>query len=170
METALYYGFSTIAQTLAAAIALLGALVLFRLQALASAMKEPATLLTGEFHVDGEGAAELRRLLVAENYSAIEAHFRCGRYKAQAEVNVAARNASDTLTRLVGLRTDLLVALRRALWWTASVIAGSVIVIFAVPAFGTSGPVVIVVMLAGAVALLVCLGIYATIVKRVAQV
>ena len=45
MDAALYYTFSTIAQALAAAIALLGAFTLYRLQLLAAAMPEAASIL-----------------------------------------------------------------------------------------------------------------------------
>ena len=45
MDSALYYTFSTIAQALAAAIALLGAFTLYRLQLLVASMLEAAAIL-----------------------------------------------------------------------------------------------------------------------------
>ena len=49
METALYYTFSTIAQTLAGAIALLGAFVLYRFQLLAGSVEDTTEYLCDEF-------------------------------------------------------------------------------------------------------------------------
>ena len=49
METALYYTFSTIAQTLGGAIALLGGFVLYRFQLLARSIEDTAEYLRKEF-------------------------------------------------------------------------------------------------------------------------
>jgi len=168
METALYYGFSTIAQTLAAAIALLGALALFRLQAVVAAMRGPAAILTDRYHVDGEGHEELRRLLVAENFQSIEELFRTGRYKQAADINHEAINARETLTRLLASRSELLGALKLGLYWTAGVIAGSVATIFLVPMFAGVLWLVAIIATSGIGLLVYCLRVYFAIVKLVA--
>ena len=49
MDTALYYTFSTIAQTLAGGIALLGAFVLYRFQLLAGSIEDTSEYLRKEF-------------------------------------------------------------------------------------------------------------------------
>jgi len=49
MDTALYYTFSTIAQTLAGGIALLGAFVLYRFQILAGSLEDTSEYLSKEF-------------------------------------------------------------------------------------------------------------------------
>ena len=54
MENALFYTFSTIAQTLAAAIALLGAFVLFRLQTIGATLQELSILVIQPYLPDSE--------------------------------------------------------------------------------------------------------------------
>ena len=75
MERALHYGFSTIAQAIAAAIALMGDLALYRLQSLIVAMDVPSRFLVIDLHVDAHGAAQLQPLLSAKDYEAILEQF-----------------------------------------------------------------------------------------------
>jgi hypothetical protein len=66
VENTLYYIFSTIAQTLAGAIAFLGAFVLFRLQSIAHSLRSNAELLCRSWL----GDAELHRAAAGGDYSA----------------------------------------------------------------------------------------------------
>lgn len=67
MENALYYTFSTIAQTLAGAIALLAAFVLYRLQILATALDKHANLIREQYYEDFD-KAWMNSFIVREQY------------------------------------------------------------------------------------------------------
>jgi uncharacterized membrane protein len=68
MENALLYTFSTIAQTLGGAIALLSAFVLYRFQSLDASMAKEAQELRPEFQMAGGNAAEYDRIESAGDY------------------------------------------------------------------------------------------------------
>jgi glycerol uptake facilitator-like aquaporin len=67
MENALYYTFSTIAQTLAAAIALLAAFVLYRLQILSIALDKHANVIREQYYEDFD-KAWMNSFIVKEEY------------------------------------------------------------------------------------------------------
>jgi len=73
MENALYYTFSTIAQTLAGAIALLAAFALYRLQSLDNIIEEKCSFvfnsLRNESQEEKELIEKLNQILLKKNYT-----------------------------------------------------------------------------------------------------
>jgi hypothetical protein len=67
MENALYYTFSTIAQTLAGAIALLAGFVLYRLQILSVALDKHANVIREQYYEDFDKAF-INSFIVKEEY------------------------------------------------------------------------------------------------------
>ena len=67
MENALYYTFSTIAQTLSGAIALLAAFVLYRLQILSIALDKHANVIRDQYYEDFD-KAWMNSFIVKEEY------------------------------------------------------------------------------------------------------
>jgi hypothetical protein len=71
MENALLYTFSTIAQTLGGAIALLSAFVLYRFQSLDASMAKEAKELRARFAMGGGNVADFDRIESVGNYPQI---------------------------------------------------------------------------------------------------
>src|SRR5437763_1132352 len=131
METALYYTFSTIAQTLAAAIALLAAFLLYRLQTIAHAIDQHVNKLVQFF--GGQERLDLDELDAQGKHDEFLAYSRQHHTPAVVEH-----------VRIPHLRLAALLTYRRAifrtfyfsLWLTVGLVAGSVAVLVFTPAIG----------------------------------
>ena len=154
MDTALYYTFSTIAQALAAAIALLGAFTLYRLQLLAAAMPEAASILkthTTANRADVDGA------FIVADYTKVFELVRAADAKSQ---RTEIRAGLEKFSRILGEKRAVIRTFQSALLASVIVILGSVIVLALTPSIARSGSPVLV-LVAGCVSLGFCLGLYA---------
>ncbi|HWC73488.1 MAG TPA: hypothetical protein VG454_06085 [Gemmatimonadales bacterium] len=154
MENALYYTFSTIAQALAAAIALLGAFTLYRLQLLQAAMLEAATIL--RTHTSADRGKVDAAYIVADYFRVFEL-VRAADTKSQL---TEIRAGLEKFSRLLGEKRSVLRTFQVALVASVIVILGSVIVLAFAPVIVRT-PLVALVLGIGCVSLGVCLGLYA---------
>ena len=153
MENALYYTFSTIAQALAAAIALLGAFTLYRLQLLQASMLEAATIL--RTHTSANRAAIDAAYIVAD-YNRVFELVRAADAKSQL---TEIRAGLEKFSRLLGEKRSVLRTFQVGLVASVLVILGSVIVLSFAPLIVRSGFGALF-LAAGCVSLGVCLGLY----------
>ena len=153
MENALYYTFSTIAQALAAAIALLGAFTLYRLQLLQAAMLEADTIL--QTHTSANRAAIDAAYIVAD-YNRVFELVRAADAKTQL---TEIRAGLEKFSRLLGEKRSVLRTFQVGLVASVLVILGSVIVLSFAPLIVRSGLAALF-LAAGCVSLGVCLGLY----------
>jgi hypothetical protein len=134
VDTALYYTFSTIAQALAAAMAILAAFAMYRLQGIDDESRDASILIEG---LTG-GGDYLRR------YSYLSQWTKCLEI-ASARIEAWHANKDEVFAIRDQLRQLRLAAaaIRRALWpalgATAVVMAGSVVVLTYVPAICRAG-------------------------------
>ena len=165
MENALFYTFSTIAQTLAAAIAILGAFVLYRLQSL-SAEIEDAALTAIQPYLPND---EVNRLRAENDYAALVTLLGT----IQPTVNKASEVAIPfvaskraALPALLALRAQLHRLLRASLSFTVVLIAASVIVLATTPLIAASANITCTTFGVGVVAFVACLILYARLIVK----
>lgn len=122
LESALFYTMSTIAQTLAAAMGLLGAIVLFALQETTRSIERAARQLVTVPH-EGVSALYINHLLTRRGF-----HELARVYRSMFQPGSGAATSSDALVHYSTLTWELDHdrALRRA-FWTALVASGIVI-------------------------------------------
>lgn len=135
MDTVLYYTFSTIAQALAAAMAILAAFAMYRLQGIDEESRAAAVLIEG---LTGGGDYLRRHSYLSRWRDCLEA--------AGDRIEITTGGSKDAA---IALRNQLLqlrlaaAALRHALWpalgATAVVMMGSVVVLTYVPAICRAG-------------------------------
>jgi len=159
VETALYYLFSTVAQTLAGAIALLGALVLFRMQQLSAAMEQSVRTLIDRYHHAPDGSHSYAQELMSGDFTSVRDHFVTGpgkRVAGQADVIYFA-NVRELDSSLESRKT-ILIQFRYSLILTAIVILFSIGSIPVAPAlakhYAAAIVVIVVTVLAVAASLL----------------
>ena len=130
MENALYYTFSTIAQALAAAFALLGAFVLVRLQQVAATSSASAAVVIRPYLPNEEARRLLAcgKLAELSTFLATQQHQRPGAIGSHAYAA-----ASDALAKNLALRKSMLSRLLRAMVVTAVVITSAVVVLAVTP-------------------------------------
>ena len=167
LESTLYYTLSTIAQTLAAAIGLLGAIVLFSLQATGRSVERAAKRLSEVPH-ETLSVLYIRHLFTRRSYHELAARY------------------GDLLKRSAETSSDLLVyhstlvwelqhdtAIRRAFW--KALVASAVAIVYAVSSLAlapqlssapTAGYVDLAVAVVGTVGCLGLLGIRGRVVWR----
>jgi hypothetical protein len=153
-ETALYYTFSTIAQALAAAIALLGAFTLYRLQLLAAAMPEAAAIL--RTHTSAN-RAEVDAAFIVADYTRVFELVRAADSRSQ---RTEIKAGLEKFSRILGEKRAVIRTFQSALVASVIVILGSVIVLAVTPAIARGSSPALV-LAGGCVALGVCLGLYA---------
>jgi hypothetical protein len=129
---ALYYTFSTIAQTLAGAIALLGAFVLYRLNGLNAGIDETARRLRTAYPSDSE--PEMTAMIVHGRYDGLLAYADKNRSQPgkQLREDIVDMARSD-LAKLLATRRRLFWRFNVALVLTAGVMLLSVIILPFVP-------------------------------------
>ncbi len=138
MESALYYTFSTIAQTLGGAIALLGAFVLYRLQSLNSAIAHHVTQEIFQ-HYGGETRLQLDVLHAGGKHRELLELVRSQPPPSGAE-HIAI--PCSRLDILIQAKDSLIIAFRGALVFTVLLTGLAVGVLAGVPAINTSRPAV----------------------------
>ena len=158
MDTALYYTFSTISQTLAGAIAFLGAFVLYRLQIQKENLKNIGRLVVQSVS-SADSSNRLKNFLETEQY---ERFVKC----CEGEL------PGDTKNNLLGenfvkfkyekeLKSRLIPKLKIALLFTIGVIVYSVLVLILTPFITTCKLVTYsVIMAVGGIGLSICLVSY----------
>ena len=156
MDQSLYYTFSTIAQTLGGAIALLGAFVFYRLQFLNAAIAHVVTQQIFQ-HIDGENHLAFEQLHAQGKHADLVERAR------SLPTSVATDHLQRPLTRLeelVAEKSSLLVRFRYSLILTVDVTALSATILALVPIVVSrcfAAPVLIV----GLLAFVGCLATYA---------
>lgn len=123
METALYYLLSTIAQTFGGAAALLGALVLFRMQSLSEQARRAADHLREAFrHSDNSEIKKMDEIWLSGDFEAL---IEQSRRSADASTAQYA-NTRAILAALVGSAETLRRRFLHALWITAVLVMVSI--------------------------------------------
>lgn len=171
MEYALLYTFSTIPQTLAAALGVLAAFVLYRLQSDSGTRWDDARELIG--HVGNqlppmiEGRPSLNDLLRSQRYEDFlaEVDWRTKATNAPPQPGSVAYLAYGRLQTNVAARQKILASLKVAFWVTAIVILLSVVVLCVAHEFAERSCVAIPTLFLGVLGLLICLGLYWRLVK-----
>jgi hypothetical protein len=129
MDTTLYYTFSTIAQSLAGAIAFLGAFVLFRLQSIAVQLRSSTDLIReswlGDDHLQRTAAANDFQAFLTRVEDLVNGPIPGG-WKPKHQAALDAMRISWTQ------RTEILLNLKRALVLTAIMMTFALIVLAAV--------------------------------------
>lgn len=154
MDTALYYTFSTLAQALASAMALLSAFALYRLSAINDECVKLATLLEG----DTGGGTTVAAMAYVGNWAGVVAEIKRRLQSGTGDANVVSARCS---------RIDLLIsahrAVQNALWFslglTAVVVAAAITVLAKTPCITVSGNAPIA-LYAGIAATVACLASY----------
>jgi hypothetical protein len=165
MENALFYTFSTIAQTLAATIALLGAFVLYRLQLLGAELENAASTAIQPYLPNDE----INRLRGENNYHdlVILLNTAVPTANTQAGVNnpyiLSKRRALPTLLRL---RRQIHGLMKVSLAFTMVLIASSVVVLSTTPLIATSANLTCSVFAIGVLLFVVCLVLYALLILK----
>lgn len=135
--TALYYTFSTIAQALAAAMALLAAFALYRLKAIDDECLNSSLVMES----DTGGATTVRIPAIAGDWGAVrrEVQGRLDRHQGDPNLRESVVARLDRLDQLVAAHRSL----RRALWVslvvTAVMVGGSIAVLAYVPVIVCTG-------------------------------
>jgi hypothetical protein len=169
ISNALFYTFSTIAQTLAGAIALLGAFVLYRLQSLRAQIDEDSESLSGVY-----GSAGLELATV----EAVRALHREGKYYEVLEFNsripIPANlyQADTEKSRLrLGLQRQksVLRTFLVALVLTIGLIIGSVCALAAAPAILNDPSMSIVILRVGIGWFVICVVVYGLLIRQALQ-
>jgi hypothetical protein len=164
MLNALFYTFSTIAQTLAGAIALLSAFLLYRLQSLNSEIDSHSMSLRKACTGRGQAQAD----------KAFDLHHR-GKHQELIDFTEACfpQDRSGTvilsleyLSAAVKLRASLFRRFHWALWLTAGLIVGSVIVLAVAPAVEDCTLAAVALFIVGIAWLALCIGSYVLLILR----
>ena len=154
MENTLYYTFSTIAQSLAGAVAFLGAFVLFRLQSIAQQLRASADLLSqtwlGDDELQRSGAVGDFAAFVDRAESLVKQPIPSG-WKPKHQAALTGMRASWTK------RGKILARLKGALLFTGLVMALAVVALASVTALASRVWVSVLVLAAGVVAFIASL-------------
>ena len=163
MENALFYTFSTIAQTLAAAIALLGAFALYRLQTIGVALHDLAVSAIQPYLPNDTAL----KLCGEEDFSALEEYLRktppVNPDNANAPYYLGKRNA---FAHHVATLMSIQCLLKWTLAITVFVIAGAVTVLAITPKLITVAGAPEVTLVVGTVAIIGCFVFQAVFVVR----
>jgi hypothetical protein len=135
MDTAIYYTFSTIAQTLAGGIALLGAFVLFRFQLFTGRMEDASLHLQRAFkNTDRQRVVEIRQARFDGDYDRVLALSKLSNEEEKTEPDKERYATSQfRLERLLYRRRVLARYFRLLLWTTVGLVVVSVAVIATTP-------------------------------------
>jgi hypothetical protein len=162
MESALYYTFSTIAQTLAAAIAVLGAFALYRLQSMNAELSErSSTLAKAPAGARGHGVREMH---VHGRYEEVLESIEDFDPGATAEFNYQVTAARERLSTLLRQRRSMRRYLNIAFWVSAGLLTSSLIMIATAPKIATMPHAPAIALTVGIVWFVVCIGTYAKLI------
>lgn len=170
IEATLLYTFSTIAQTLAAAAAFLGAFALYRLQGLSMVLRETGDVLVGNFNL----TARAEEAAAMERFDVLEAELT----KAEQKYLTAEQRGEPlafighgpfiTLERFrehLRMRTVVLADFVHAVVSTGVAMLLSVVALISTPLIVRSLPIAIIVLLSGIVVLSVPLWLHVRFVR-----
>jgi hypothetical protein len=161
MEAALYYTFSTIAQTIAAAIAILGAFALHRLQSMNAEIAErSATIAQAPAGAHGHA---LRELHVHGRFDAVLEHTEDFDPGATVELNFQVSAARLRLAALLDQRRELRRYLTVAFWLSAGLMTSSLVVLATAPLIASAHGVGAVATL-GVLWFVLCMGVCARLI------
>jgi hypothetical protein len=134
MENTLYYTFSTIAQTLAGAIALLGAFILYRLQKVNSGLDDHAKFIRKQFSEE-EDLVFLNSFIVKGEYKKFLKYIRAkaGGVGINQEEQSYLTDVQEKMQELLAFRKSLIRRFTVSLFLTVSLIAASVIALAVTP-------------------------------------
>jgi len=130
-ETALFYFFSTVAQSFATAIALLGALVLYRLQATTAFAYDASKWLIAHYAVDGDSRARLLAMLGEGDFTGIVAFYHGPGARTQADPQYYSQRSA--LQSAVAVSASIQKAFKKALTLTGGLLVVSIVAIPVVP-------------------------------------
>jgi hypothetical protein len=131
METAFHYTFTTIAQALAAMIALVGAFVLYRAQLLGSDLLQAAAVIrTHSGVLDGAVMAEMTAAHIAGDYRRV---FQLARDNHPPPFRTELNAGFTTFEKLDSQRTSLLRSFAISVFVSTIVIGGSVVLLALTP-------------------------------------
>ena len=162
MDSALYYTFSTIAQTLAAAVALLAAFVLYRLQTLNSEIEERSDRVLQ--HYGGDDRRVLEKLHVGGRFDEVLSYSK--RMEPKGTATEVVDRARPRLAELLGIKRGMLRWFRLSLVLTLGLIALSVGVLAATPAILDHEDAPLLVLRVGVGYFVLCLASYALLLDR----
>ena len=154
MENALYYTFSTIAQALAAAVALLGAFTLYRLQLLTASFLEAATIL--RTHTSAK-RADIDAAYIVADYRRVFELVRAADGKSP---STEIRAGLEKFSRLLAEKRSVLRTFQSSLVASVLVILGSVVVLSFTPLIVRHNDAAFF-LAGGGLSLGGCLGLYA---------
>ncbi len=166
MENALFYTFSTIAQTLAASIALLGAFVLYRLQTLNAEIEDAGLTMIQPYLPNDEATRLVAHGRYAELISLLTQIQPNSVHDAN---NPFITSKRDKLPHLLALRTQLHRLLKFALGSTVVVIVSAIVILAITPVIASSSNLVWLTFSIGLLALLGCLCLYAVLILKAVQ-
>lgn len=164
MDTALYYTFSTIAQTLAGAIALLSAFVLYQLQSLHKEMEEKSGTVICQYN------DEHRKILQDyENHGQYDELFEyvLKHPLDSNQITDHIKSSQERLGVLVQSKKSLMADFRFSLFLTVGLIAASIIVLSVTPILNTLCSVVFLTFIIGIVWFITCLAKYVCLVNKI---
>jgi hypothetical protein len=130
MESAFYYTFTTIAQALAAMIALVGAFVLYRAQLLGSDLNHVAGVIRSHSTVPPAVTADMTAAQIAGNYRRV---FQLARDNHQQPVSAELKAGFTTFQELERQRSSLLRNFGVSVFLSTIVIGGSVVLLALTP-------------------------------------
>lgn len=137
METTLYYTFSTIAQTLAGAIALLGAFILYRLQKLNSGLDDHAKFIRKQY-TEEEDLVFLNSFIVKGEYKKFLKYSHNNPLTAGIDEELSyVADVQTKMQELLTLRKALIRSFSVSLLLTVSLIAASVIALAVTPSLNS---------------------------------
>ena len=163
MENTLFYTFSTIAQTLPAAIALLGALVLYRLQVLAQILERDLSKITQPYVLSEEAVA----FVEAADYSKVLEYLaRTNPFQPNLIETVHYKARKTAFEILISLQCQLKRLLKISLVLTVVVAGAAVAVIAFVPTIVQTSGAATCTLVVGVAAFVGCLVAYAILAHR----
>ncbi len=166
MDNTLFYTFSTIAQTLAAAIALLGALVLYRLQRISDALAMAMSQVTQPYFLSAEAQLsfeEEKYVQVLEYLNTAQPH------NPELAATASYKGRRKRAEALISLQGELRQWLKAALALTVMVIGAAVAAIALVPCIVSTAIGPTLTLAIGVGAFVGCLVVYALLARKTVQ-
>jgi len=164
LETALYYTFSTISQTLAGAIALLGAFVLYRLQSIAAEIEDSSLKTVNSYQSPLRD--EVIRLHAAGKFEGVLEFTRTHGFNDPSAHNAYVVSQRERLVHLLPLKKSIHLRLNVSLVLTVGLIAVSVGVLAVTPRVTNISGLPQIVLAAGCMWLMACLIAYASLIRK----
>jgi hypothetical protein len=162
MESALYYTFSTIAQTLAAAVALVSAFALYRLQSMNAEIAERSSTVA-QFS-SGAHAPAVRELHVHGRFHEVLESTEDFDPSATVELNYQVSAARVRLGTLLAQRRALRRYLSLAFWLSGGLLTSSLVAIASAPRIATVPHAAVAALSLGILWFVLCIATYARLI------